>query len=194
VRFSKSFRLKEESMAKKLERFVRGLMTVEFWIVAPLFLIMLALMFIQVVYRYILESPLPWSEELCRYLFIITSFMGGAVATAERSHIEINFTELLIVKFTRDPLKRRKRGLAMNILRDGVTILVAAVIAYESWKYVLDAIYFDQISVAMEMPMWMLSGSILLALILIGVHSILNIVLNINGRGPTGYYFEEEKA
>jgi TRAP-type C4-dicarboxylate transport system permease small subunit len=181
-------------MARKLERFVQGLMTVENWIVAPLFLIMLALMFIQVVYRYVLESPLPWSEELCRYLFIITSFMGGAVATAERSHIEINFVELIIVKSTRDPLKRHKRGLAMNILRDGVTILVASLIVYESWKYVLDAIYFDQISVAMEMPMWILSGSILLALILIGVHSILNIILNINSRGPTGYFFEEEKA
>jgi TRAP-type C4-dicarboxylate transport system permease small subunit len=181
-------------MAKKLERFVQGLMAVEFWIVGPLFLIMLALMFIQVVYRYILESPLPWSEELCRYLFIITSFMGGAVATAERSHIEINFVELVIGRSTPDRSKRQKRGLAMNILRDAVTILVAAVIVYESWKYVLDAIYFDQISVAMEMPMWVLSGSILLSLVLIGVHSILNIILNVNGRGPTGYSFEEEKA
>ena len=162
--------------------------------ILALFLIMLALMFIQVVYRYILESPLPWSEELCRYLFIITSFMGGAVATAERSHIEINFVELVIGRSTPDRSKRQKRGLAMNILRDAVTILVAAVIVYESWKYVLDAIYFDQISVAMEMPMWVLSGSILLSLVLIGVHSILNIILNVNGRGPTGYSFEEEKA
>jgi TRAP-type C4-dicarboxylate transport system permease small subunit len=181
-------------MAKKLERFVLGLMTVEFWIVGPLFLIMLALMFIQVVYRYILESPLPWSEELCRYLFIITSFLGGAVATAERSHIEINFAELFITKFTPDPRERSKWGLAMNLLRDGVTIVVSAVIVYESWKYVLDAIHFDQVSVAMEMPMWILSGSILLALILIGVHSIFNIILNLNRRGPTGYSFEEEKA
>jgi TRAP-type transport system small permease protein len=181
-------------MAKKLERFVQGLMTVEFWIVAPLFLIMLALMFIQVVYRYVLESPLPWSEELCRYLFIITSFMGGAAATAERSHIEINFVELVIGKSTPDRSKRQKRGLAMNLLRDAVTILVAAVIVYESWKYVLDAIHFDQVSVAMEMPMWVLSGSILLALVLIGVHGILNIILNLNGRGPTGYSFEEEKG
>jgi TRAP-type C4-dicarboxylate transport system permease small subunit len=187
-------RRKEEDMAQKLERIVQGLMIVEFWIVAPLFLLMLALMFIQVIFRYVLESPLPWSEELCRYLFIITAFMGGAVATGERSHIEINFVELFIVKSTQDPMKRHKRGLAMNILRDGVTILVAAVIVYESWKYVLDAIYFDQISVAMEMPMWVLSGSILLALILIGVHSILNIILNISGRGPTGYSFEEGKA
>jgi len=181
-------------MAKKLERFVQGLMTAEFWIVGPLFLIMLALMFIQVVYRYILESPLPWSEELCRYLFIITSFMGGAVATAERSHIEINFVELIIARSTRDLAERNRKGLAMNLLRDGVTILVSAVIVYESWKYVLDGIHFDQVSVAMEMPMWILSGSILLALILMGVHSILNIILNLNGRGPMGYSFDEEKA
>ncbi len=169
-------------------------MTVEFWILGPLFLFMLALMFIQVVYRYVLESPLPWSEELCRYLFIVTSFLGGVVATAERSHIEINFAELVIAGSTPDRSKREKRGLAMNVLRDAVTIVVSAVIVYESWKYVLDAILFDQVSVAMEMPMWILSGSILLSLILIGVHSILNIILNLNGRGPTGYSFEAEEG
>jgi TRAP-type C4-dicarboxylate transport system permease small subunit len=119
---------------------------------------------------------------------------GGAVAAGERSHSEINFVELFIVNSTQDPLKRHKQGLAMNILRDGVTILVAAVIVYESWKYFLDAIDFDQISVAMEMPMWVLPGSILLALILIGVHSILNIILNLSGRGPTGYSFQEGKV
>lgn len=179
-------------MGKRLEKLVAGLNTVEYWVIIPLFLFMLALMFIQVIYRYVLESPLPWSEELCRYLFIVSSFLGGAVATSERSHIEINFTEIFITKTTRDSHQRLRRALMMNVFRDVVTVIVASVVSYESTKYVYDAIIFEQVSVAMEMPMWIVSGLILLSLVLVGLHSILNIILNLNGRGPTGYSFEEE--
>ncbi len=180
-------------MGKSLETFVQRLAALEYWVVTPMFMVMLALMFIQVIYRYVLEIPLSWSEELCRYLFIVSTFLGGAIATAERSHIEINFVELIITKSTAEPNKRLKRGLAMNIFRDIVTMVVAGLIISESWKYVYDAIQFEQVSVAMEMPMWIVSGMILFGLVLVILHSFFNILLNVSGRGPTGYEFEEEK-
>jgi TRAP-type transport system small permease protein len=187
--------LKEkEFMAKTIERFVKRLITVEYWLVVPLFLWMLALMFIQVIYRYVLEIPLPWCEELCRFLFIISSFLGGAVATAERSHIEINFVELFITTTTTAPAKRNKRGIFFNVFRDIVVIAVSLLVVIESWKYVIDAIHFNQVSVAMEMPMWIVSGLMLLGIVLVAVHSVLNIALNVNGLGPTGYEFGEEKT
>lgn len=43
--------------------------------------------FVQVVFRYAIESSLSWSEELARYLFVWVIFMGASVAVRRRQHI-----------------------------------------------------------------------------------------------------------
>ena len=39
---------------------------------------------VQVFARYVLNDTPPWSEELCRYLFVWASFLGACVATGLR--------------------------------------------------------------------------------------------------------------
>lgn len=45
----------------------------------------------QVVFRYALNSPLTWSEELARYLFIWCAFLGWIIASRRRSHLAMTF-------------------------------------------------------------------------------------------------------
>lgn len=45
----------------------------------------------QVLFRYVLRIPVPWTEELARILFILTMFLGIAVAIREKEHIVVNF-------------------------------------------------------------------------------------------------------
>lgn len=52
--------------------------------------------FAQVIFRYILKSPLSWSEELSRYLFVWVSFIGSVVAARRRQHVGV---ELLVNRF-----------------------------------------------------------------------------------------------
>lgn len=42
---------------------------------------------IQVVGRFILKVPTPWSEELARYLLVILVFLGTTVSIKEKSHL-----------------------------------------------------------------------------------------------------------
>ena len=100
----------------------------------PLFIIMLALMFIQVIFRYILEIPLAFSEELCRFLFVACTFLGAAIATAERGHIEINFTELAIVRFIKDRMGQMRAAVFMNVIRDLGTIICLSLVAFETYR------------------------------------------------------------
>ena len=44
----------------------------------------------QVVTRYVLKVPLPWSEEIARYLFLWLTWVGASYATKERKHINID--------------------------------------------------------------------------------------------------------
>lgn len=46
---------------------------------------MVTAVFMQVVFRYVLELPLSWSEELARYSFMWTTFLGASVALKQNS-------------------------------------------------------------------------------------------------------------
>lgn len=53
------------------------------------FLAMVLLTCWQVLTRYLLKDPSPWSEELVSYLFAWASLMGAALMTGERGHMNI---------------------------------------------------------------------------------------------------------
>lgn len=43
----------------------------------------------QVISRYVLSMPLPWTEEAARYFFIWATFLGAAVAFATNEHLSV---------------------------------------------------------------------------------------------------------
>jgi len=45
---------------------------------------------VQVFARYVLNNTPPWSEELCRYLFVWASFLGACVATERAAHLGVD--------------------------------------------------------------------------------------------------------
>lgn len=45
--------------------------------------------FLQVIFRFILKSPLTWSEEVARYLFIWMTFIGSYVGARKGQHIGV---------------------------------------------------------------------------------------------------------
>lgn len=48
--------------------------------------VMIFVTFLQVVFRYALGTPLPWSEELAIYLFIWVAFLGASVGIRDKGH------------------------------------------------------------------------------------------------------------
>jgi TRAP-type C4-dicarboxylate transport system permease small subunit len=55
-----------------------------------LFVLMFGCVLGQVVFRYFLGSPLVWSDELARYLFVWCAFLGWIVAARKRSHLGVS--------------------------------------------------------------------------------------------------------
>ena len=50
---------------------------------------MFACVLAQVFFRYFLDNPLTWSDELARYLFVWCAFLGWVIAARRRSHLAI---------------------------------------------------------------------------------------------------------
>jgi TRAP-type C4-dicarboxylate transport system permease small subunit len=61
----------------------------------------------QVLFRYALRISVPWTEELARMLFILTMFLGIAIAIREREHIVVDFL------FKNLPLRLQAAGLVV---------------------------------------------------------------------------------
>lgn len=65
----------------------------------------------QILFRYVLELPLPWTEEAARALFVLAMVMTIAFAYREREHIVVDF---LFVKLPRSA--QRWLGIVFNLL------------------------------------------------------------------------------
>jgi len=59
-------------------------------IMALLFAEMLAVLFIQVVLRYVFNTGMSWAEELARFSFVWLTMLGAAVAARKGRHIKID--------------------------------------------------------------------------------------------------------
>lgn len=74
-----------------LTKLTSALETVVNIIAIIFFSLIFSIMLLQIFFRYVLSSPLVWTEELCRYLFIWICFLGWTIALKRGSHIRINF-------------------------------------------------------------------------------------------------------
>ena len=103
-----------------------------------MFLVVLA----QVVFRYVLSHPLPWSEELARYLMVWVACLAASEAYARGNHVGVT----LIVNAVRPSLRK----IMILFIHLAVCVLMGVVV-YQG--FVLSLMVGDQQSPAMQLPM-----------------------------------------
>ncbi len=103
----------------------RRFLLVSFEVVAlAAFVVMLLSSILQVIFRYVLNLPLMWTEELARLMCVLTTYFGAVVVLLLREHIRVDFIDTLL----------RPRGRAVAAIVGNILIgwfLVA--FAYGCW-------------------------------------------------------------
>jgi TRAP-type C4-dicarboxylate transport system permease small subunit len=123
----------------KISLWMRRLMlAVIFVLGGAMFVVVLA----QVVFRYVLSHPLPWSEELARYLMVWVACLAASEAYARGNHVGVT----LIVNAVRP----RLRKIMILIIHLAVCVLMGVVV-YQG--FALSLMVGDQLSPAMELSM-----------------------------------------
>jgi TRAP-type C4-dicarboxylate transport system permease small subunit len=100
----------------------------------------------QVVSRYVFNYTPSWSEELSRYLIVWTIFIGVAVGVRKNIHIGVD-------AFIRLAPHGVKVGL--EVLLNLIGAAVSAVLIYLAILFIQDTIEYEQLSPAMQIPMWL---------------------------------------
>jgi TRAP-type transport system small permease protein len=56
-----------------------------------LFIVLIILATAQVLFRYVIQYPLPWTEELARFTLVWVTFLGAASVTRRKLHLAVDF-------------------------------------------------------------------------------------------------------
>ncbi len=125
-------------------------------------LIMSLLAFVQVLTRYVFKYPLPWIEELTRYIMIWMVLIGAATAVASKAHLAVEVMEIFL-----PPSGLR----ILNIFTMGLTVILGAVLVVVSTRFSLDQIDIQQLSPAMQIPMAYVTAALAVGSLLITIHA-----------------------
>jgi len=111
------------------------------------------LMFTQVIMRYVLESPFAGIEEAAILLAVWVYFLGMGYATKERAHIHGGIVSLVVS----DPFKIEMIRFIVSI----ICTIAACVFGYYATKYGLFVIEKGRMSLYLQWPKGLWSGSMI---------------------------------
>ncbi len=63
----------------------------EDWVAFALFWVMAAVVFYQVVTRYVMDDPAGWTEEIARYFLVAVVFVGATMSVRRNNHIQVDY-------------------------------------------------------------------------------------------------------
>jgi TRAP-type C4-dicarboxylate transport system permease small subunit len=110
-------------------------------IVATLLAVMTVVIVLQVFFRYVLNSPLTWAEELARLSMIWLAFLGASVALWRRRHIKIEGLEGFLSPWM---------VLLIRRIIDFMMVVLLLVLSVQSWRLVLST--RRQMTAALQLP------------------------------------------
>lgn len=138
-----------------------------------LLVIMTGVMGIQIVSRYVFQNSLTWSEELVRYMFVWSAFLGIPFCIKHGLSIKVDqFRNLFPI-----PLQK----ILMYI--DKIIIFFLFLVMFIYSCLVVKASYLSgQTSPAMQIPMWMVQISVCISSLLSMIRSIQNFLNLLTGK------------
>lgn len=103
------------------------------------------LAFVNVILRYVFDMSLTWAGELTNYFFIWSALFGAAYGFKQGIHISVTLLIGIFPPFI---------GKLFVLFAHFITITYLTVISYFGYQLVLMLIDFEEVSVDLQIPMW----------------------------------------
>ncbi|MEJ5377296.1 MAG: TRAP transporter small permease [bacterium] len=129
-------------IAKAMARICEGFRRVSIAALVVIGAVMSVIVLLQIIFRFLIHVPFPWSEELARYLMIWMGMLGAFVALREGRHIGVSlFVDRL------PPAWAARVMLLVQV----ATIVFLGIVAKQGFSLAL--FNASQLSPAMQIPM-----------------------------------------
>ena len=117
---------------KKKSLFMRAVTNLDAVICGATLTVCVVLVNLNVIFRYFLNNPIKWTDEVVTSLFIWTVFMGSAYAHRKHAHLGVDIVVNLV------PAGPRK---VIEFIMDILQILILVLLTYISAQYVCALIW-----------------------------------------------------
>lgn len=125
---------------------------------------------VQIFYRYIFNNSLTWSEELTRYLFIYSGFISVSYCTKR-------FISIRIDQITK--MFSKKMYVVLQLLLNIILFTFFIYLSYYSFGYLMMSIDSNQLSPALEIPMYYIQVAPLIGFSMASIRAMQQIILDI---------------
>ncbi len=118
----------------------------EEWILVFTYTAMLIIATAQILFRYVINYSISWSQDLLTYMLIWSVFIGISLAVRERKHIKVELALVLLPD---------RYQFHLQVFSNAVFILFCGILTYFSSAKIYKLIFVNpQISESTGLPMW----------------------------------------
>lgn len=137
----------------------------EEYLMTVLTIVMTALIFLQVVMRYIFKDSPAWTEELSRYLFLWAIWIGASYGVKTQSHVRLTVLTSRLSKKVQD---------VINVVVWFLWLAFTIFLVTKGFELVSIFLASGQTSTAMHIPMWIAYASVLVGCTLMAFRLLQN--------------------
>lgn len=136
------------------------------------------LVLMQIVYRYLLALPSPWTEEMGRYAWLILVFIGAGYTTYADDHIEINIIELILGKVKKKNKSDRFKKY-FYLFKFFIMTIFCALYTVIIIPFIEKIFTIGQLSSSLRLPIWCLYLVFFLGLFCMTLHALIKFITGI---------------
>ena len=125
------------------------------------------LIFVQVIFRYVLNDSITWSEELARYIFIWMIWLGTSVSMKQKEHIRMDMLMNAV---------HGKGKLVLDLVSGIIMLAFCIFLVKYGWDLVASMMSRGNKSVALRLPMWIVYSSLPFSQLIVALRLIGSIV------------------
>ncbi len=143
-------------------------------VLASIILAMTAVIVISVFYRYVLNLPLSWTDEIARIMIVWLSFVGGYMALREGKHIGFD----LVVKKLSAPVRA-----AVEVIGQAAVLVFLLVVVWQG--FIFAGKFLDTPMEYTQIPLgWVAYSTIPVSGLLMAVQTGINLARALKARRP----------
>lgn len=145
---------------------------IEVYLASAALVIFTVLVIAQVIMRYVLGTPLVWSEEIARFALVWFVWIAGSYAVKYLRHVKFNVLVDLIGR--KIPVAQR----AIRIFVFGLWLAFLLLMLVLSWQQVMQQVASGQVSAAARIPMSFVYFGLTLGMLLMSIRVAQHLVIS----------------
>lgn len=157
---------------KKLNTVNKGFVEITKWIGIIIYAVLMFCLIAQVVFRFVLKIPAPWTEELARTTFIMVTYLGCGVTLYYGKHTDMSLIDSVLDK-AKNP---KKAHFIMKKITMASSLVFIAYFCSKYYPFLMKIKNNGKMLTTVPVPTWIVMSSVLIGLLLMGWECIVQLL------------------